>query len=177
LRPITAIAVLLLVGTSLLISGCTTSTTNQTASATTSTATQHDALLEEYLAAYKNELYSDKNESVKAFEIMWINSTSARVETTMHDKTGDLTMNGVLKFIVFPRIPPFQAATQYLDAMNKTAYRMSSTMWISGGLYEKVTGHEPLIYKDYSYSERNQFIHEIAQLDNIVVVSTWEISS
>lgn len=56
LKPITAILVLVLVVASLLVSGCTTSTTNQTSSES-STAT-HDAFLVNYLAAYKNSTYA-----------------------------------------------------------------------------------------------------------------------
>jgi len=76
-KPITAIAVLLLVVASLLVAGCTsnnTSTTNQTP--TSSTAT-HDTFLEKYLGVYKNGTYSDNNLTVKAYEVTWINSTAA----------------------------------------------------------------------------------------------------
>src|SRR5664279_5069158 len=121
-KPITAIVVLLLVVASLLVSGCTTQTdniaTNQTPSTTTSTAT-HDAFLEKYLAAYKNTSYANKNTSIKAWEVTWINSTSARLEWTVFGNSTNGTYNYQETYLVFPTT---QDATNYLNATNKTAY-------------------------------------------------------
>jgi outer membrane PBP1 activator LpoA protein len=174
LKPITAIIVLLLVVASLLVAGCTTSTNNQTPSATPSTAT-HDAFLEKYLAEYKNVSYADKNISFKAWEVMWINSTSARLEETLVNKSTNGTFNYIQTFTVFPTS---QEATNYLNAMNKTEYRLASTQYTSGGAYENATGRAPQIYKQYVWNEGNPFniseyqYHRIEQTDNIVVVLT-----
>jgi hypothetical protein len=171
-KPITAIIVLLLVVASLLVAGCTTSTTNQTPSASTAT---RDAFLEKYIAAYKNVTYSDKNESVKAFEVTWINSTSARVEDTTFNKTSNLTVNVVKTVMVFPTS---QDATNYLNAMNKTAYSLASTIYPSGGAYQKASGNTPQIYKRYEWNEGNPFniseykLHGIEQADNLIAVTT-----
>jgi outer membrane biogenesis lipoprotein LolB len=104
-KPITAIVVLLLVVASLLVSGCTTQTdntaTNQTPITTTSTAT-HDAFLEKYLAAYKNTSYANKNTSIKAWEVTWINSTSARLEWTVFGNSTNGTYNYQETYLVFP---------------------------------------------------------------------------
>ena len=176
LKPITAIAVLLLVVASLLVAGCTTSTTsntNQTPSAISSTAT-HDAFLEKYLAAQKNVSYADKNEPVNAWELTWINSTSARLEWTVFNKSLNGTWNYVRTFIVFPTT---QDATHYLNAMNKTAYSLTRTVYESNGTYQQATGHAPQIYKDYQWTENpsSKFEirgHEISQLDNIITMTT-----
>jgi outer membrane murein-binding lipoprotein Lpp len=177
LKSITAIVVLLLVVASLLVAGCTTSTTsntNNTPSATTSTAT-HNATLEKYLSTYKNASYAEKNFSVKAWEVTWINGTSANLEYAFLNKTVNRTVSHVVTWTVFPTT---QDATNYLNAMNKTAYSLASTVYPSGGNYQKVTGHAPAIYKDYIWNEGNPFNiseyknHEIQQLDNLIVTDT-----
>ena len=179
LKPITAIAVLLLVAASLLVSGCTTSntsTTNQTPSASaTSSIAAHNATLENYLATYKNGTYSDKNATVKAYEVTWINSTSARVEQTVLNKTRNVTANVVTTLIIFPTT---QAATNYINAMPKTNYSLASTQYPSGGAYQIATGHAPTVYKSYEWNEGNPFNiseykqHAIQQLDYLVATST-----
>jgi hypothetical protein len=165
---------------SLLVSGCTTSTTNQTPStnATSSTAAAHDAFLEKSLATYKNLSYSDSNWSVRAWELTWINSTSALLQDTWLNKTTNVTEAWDETFIVFPTI---QEATNYLNAMNMTAYSLASTEYTSGGVYQNVTGHAPQIYKEYVWNEGNPLdisahkLHEIVQTDNIVFVSTKKV--
>jgi len=175
LKSITAIVVLLLVVASLLVSGCTsgtTSNTNQTPSASTAT---HDAFLEKYLAAYKNTSYSDKDRSVRAWELTWINSTSARLEWAFLNKTVNTTGNYVQTLMVFPTT---RDATNYLNAMNKTAYSLASTQYPSEGTFRNATGHAPTVYKEYVWNEGNPFnlsdfkYHDISQLDNIIVVTT-----
>ena len=177
-KSITVLAVLLLVVASLVVSGCTTSTTsniNQTPNANESSPTAHNATLENYLATYKNGTYSDKNATVKAYEVTWINSTSARVEQTVLNKTRNVTVNVVTTLIIFPTT---QAATNYINAMPKTNYSLASTQYPSGGAYQIATGHAPTVYKSYEWNEGNPFNiseyrqHEIQQLDYLVATST-----
>ena len=179
LKPIAAIVVFSLVIASLSVSGCTTSTTNQTPSAsTTSSIATHDAFLEKYLAALKNARYSNNSTSVKAWEVTWINSTSARIQSTMVNKSSNYTWNHDTTYMVFQTS---QDATNYLNAMNMTAYSLYSTNYTSGGAYQKTTGHAPAIYKDYTYNEGNPSNiseykrHDIQQLDNLVVVETRKV--
>ena len=185
LRPIAAIVVVSLVVASLSVAGCTTSTTstnNQTPSAsTTSSTATHDAFLEQYLAALKNARYSNNSTSVKACEVTWINSTSARVGWTMLNKATNNTWSYVDTISV---LPTSDAATQYLNATNKTAYSLVTTQYHSGGgAYQDLTGHAPQIYKDYVWNEGDPSnisaytYHEIEQLDNIVFVITGKILS
>jgi len=163
LKPITAIAVLLLMVASLLIAGCTTSPTSSTIT--------HDAFLEKYVATYKNVSYSDSSRYIKAWNLAWINSTSACLQYTYFNNSDNTAWDYDEIIIVFPMS---QAATQYLDAMNKTAYTLCSTEYAGGGAYQEITGHAPQIYKDYTYNEGNPLntseyrLHEIVQLDNIV---------
>jgi hypothetical protein len=166
------------------IAGCTTtSNTNQTpsaSSATSSAATQHDAFLEKYLIASKNALYSDSNTQVQAWEIDWINGTSAHVQLTALNKTLGRTVNIDQTFTVFPTT---QDATNYVNAMNLAAYRLASTAPPSGGPYQNVTGHAPQIYKAYTNTEGSPLnisdikIHVVQQADNIVAVQTAKILS
>ena len=174
-KSITTITVLLLVVASLLVAGCTTNTTSNTNQTPTSSAATNDAFLEWYLAEYKNVSYANTNLSHKAWELTWINSTSARLEYTFFNKTANMSFNHLQTYIVFPTT---QDATNYLNAMNKTAYSLISTQYISGGAYQKLTGHTPTVYKEYKWNEGNVNIlseytaHEIAQLDNLIDIHT-----
>jgi len=176
-KSITAITVLLLVVASLLVAGCTSSTTNQTP--TLSTAT-HDAFLENYLAGIKNVSYADKGLSYKAWEVTWINNTSARLEDTSLNKTTNTTVNEVATFTIFPTA---QDATNYLNTLNKTAYSLASTDASSAKGYQNVTGHAPQVYKAYQWNEGNPLnlsefkVHAIIQYDNIVKIATGKILS
>jgi len=186
LKPITTIAVLSLLFASLLVAGCTTSTTsttnntNQTTStATTSTAATHDAFLEKYLAAIKNVTYANSSWNVSAWKLEWINSTSAHLQDAMRVKTANQTLSYDTTYTVFPTT---QDATNYLNAMNKAAYSLSSTTY-TGTAYQKATGHEPQVYKNYVWNEGSPSNiseykrHEISQLDNfIVIINSWKIS-
>jgi hypothetical protein len=189
LKPITAIAVLLLVVASLLVAGCTTSTTsntNQTPSATSSTAT-HDAFLVKFIDAFKNRVYSDKNYSIKAWDLTWINGTSARVELTMQGNTtttANYTANMVITCTAFPTS---QDATNHLNTMNKTGYSLvtsqcsNSSSSASGGAYQDASGHAPQICKDYERSEGNSSSiseyreYHIYQLDNLIIEATLKL--
>jgi len=78
-------------------------------------------------------------------------------------------------FIVFPTT---QDATNYLNAMNKTAYSLASAIYPSGGTYTKVTGHAPQVYKSYEWMEGSVFdisafrYHIIEKADNLVNIGT-----
>jgi hypothetical protein len=167
IRKLIAIIVLVMVA-SLSIAGCITNNSNQTPSATSSAAIQHDAFLETYLAAYKNVIYASNSTHVKAWELDWINSTSARLQLTELNKSTNATLAWDAIFKVFPTT---QDATNYVNTMNLTAYSLASTEYPSGGAYQNVTGHAPQIYKAYVSNEINR-VHWIEQLDNIVCVYT-----
>ena len=179
LKPITAIIVLSLVIASLLVAGCfsTPSDTHQTpsASATLSTAT-HDAFLEKHVAAFKNTTTSDNNVNFTAWEVTWINSTSARIQDTSTNKTTNATWSYVRTFIV---LPTTQDATNYLNAMKTANYSLSSTVYrSSGGAYRSVIGNAPTVYKYYEWNEGNPLNisefrdHNIIQTDNIISIET-----
>jgi len=179
LKPITAIIVLFLVVASLLVAGCTTSTNNQTssASATPSTAT-HDTFLEKFLAAYKDTQYSNKSRQIKAYEVEWINGTSARLQHTFVYKPSNYTNYTDALDTTFIVFPTTQDATNYVNAMNKTAYSLASTQYTDspGGLaYQNVTGHAPQIFKAYQQNVGYLEMKEIHQADNIVYVGAAKI--
>jgi hypothetical protein len=186
-KPITAIIVLFLVVASLLVAGCTTSTTsntNQTPSATSSTAT-HDAFLEKFLATLKGSWYADKNWTIYAWEVTWINSTSARLNYTYKLNTTSSTQRANVDVMV-TAFPTTQDATNYLNAMNKTAYNLTRTDCSNSssgpsGAYQDVTGHAAQICKDYERSTgnsssssdiRNSKTYIIYQLDNLIMEGT-----
>lgn len=177
LKPIAAtMTVLLVVVASLLVSGCSTTTNNTNQPSATTAA--HDAFLESYIAAYKSNRTADNVSQLKAWDVTWINSTSARVQYSALNKSTNQTMALDEMFIVFPAS---QDATNYLNTMNLTAYSLASTQYPAGGAYEVVTGHGPQTYKEYIWNEGSPFniseytLHEIVQLNNIIVTITGKI--
>ena len=174
LKPITAIIVLFLVVASLLVAGCTTSTTSNTNQTPTSSTATHEAFLEKYLAAYNNTTHSDKNRKFTVWDVTWLNSTSLRIESTQRNLTTNYTWNVVDNIMLFPTT---QDATNYLNAMNKTAYSLASTQYVSGA-YQNVAGHAPTVYKAYEWLDGNvnnisEYKHHIIQqVDNIIFVTT-----
>ena len=164
---------------SLSVAGCTTTSNTTNNTNQTTSAAAHNATLEKYLAAYKSVYSSDTNESLQAWQLTWINSTSANLLETVLNKTTNVTDAWVETIMLFPTT---QDATNYVNAMNLTAYSLASTESQSGGLYQNVTGHAPQIYKQYEYSEGSVLLgdyklHEILQLDNIVTVATGKLLS
>ncbi len=180
IRKLLAIIVLVMVA-SLSVAGCTTTNnTTQTSSAAPKAATQHDAFLEKYLTTYQNLRYSNSSLDFKAWELTWINSTSARLQETVLAKTTNRTVSYDETFILFPTTLD---ATNYLNAMNTTAYSLASTEYTGGGAYQGATGHAPQIYKQYVWNEGNPSniseyeFHMIEQIDTMVAVTTAKILS
>jgi type IV pilus biogenesis protein CpaD/CtpE len=177
-KPITAIAVLLLIVVSLLVAGCTTSNTSTTNQTSTPSTATHDAFLEKYLAEYKNG--TSKNYTIKAWEVTWVNSTTARIVWADVNKTTNNTVSRVTTVMAFPTT---QAATSYFNAMNRTAYSIASTQYPSGGAYQRVAGHAPTVYKDYVWNEGDPanisvFVyHDIQQIDNLIITYTAKVLS
>jgi hypothetical protein len=152
-------------------------------SATSSTSgtstTTHNAFLEQYIAAYKNTEEADSSQHVQAWEVTWINDTAARVQITVLNTTSNLTGSTDETFMV---LPTTQDATNYVNAMNLTAYSLASTEY-TGGIYQAVTGHAPQVYKEYSYTEGSALdlsqyqLHTITQADNFVATQTGKFLS
>jgi hypothetical protein len=182
---------LILIGSLVLvsISGCTSSTSNPTATpsatpSTTSSAaptgvTQHDAFLEKFITAYKAAQYSDPGQHVQAWQLDWINSTSARIQFTVLNYSENLTLNSDGTITVFPTT---QDATSYVNSMNLTAYSLARTEPKSD-TFQNATGHAPQIYKEYTYTEGStsnlsQYVaHGITQGDNLVYLQTVKFLS
>jgi hypothetical protein len=85
--------------------------------------------------------------------------------------------------MIFTAFPTTQDATNHLNAMNKTAYRLASTKCgnASSGApraYQNATGHAAQICKDYersvgtSSSSLDYRMYIIYQLDNLLIEAT-----
>jgi len=159
---------------SLSVAGCTTTSNTTNNTNQTTSAAAHNATLEKYLAAYKSVYSSDASESLQAWQLTWINSTSANLLETVLNKTTNVTDAWVETIMLFPTT---QDATNYVNATNMTNYSLASTVY-SAGAYQNVTGHAPQIDRDYVWNEGNPSniseyrFHEITQLDNLVWLST-----
>jgi hypothetical protein len=178
MKPLTlaicvAVIVALIIGTC----GCTSSSNTTTPSASSSAApsatTQPSAFLENYLAAYKAEQYSNTSQFITAWQITGVNSTSANLQWTAQDNSTGQTLNYIITYTLFPTT---QDATNYINAMNLTAYSLASTIY-TGGAYQNATGHAPQVYKEYVYEEGsllsgNAQLHAIQQADNLASVTT-----
>ena len=181
-KSITAITVLLLVVVSLSTAGCVqTPPMAPTPTPSASTAT-HDAFLERFLTAFKDSWYADKNYSTDAWEVTWINNTSARLEMTAGANTTATTQTANF-VMIFTAFPTTQDATNHLNAMNKTAYSLASTKCENSsggapGAYKNVTGHAPQICKEYDRSEGASSSsldyrrYAIVQYDNLIMEIT-----
>jgi hypothetical protein len=136
--------------------------------------------LEKIVDAYKNNTYSDKNATIRAWEVTWINSTAARVQVAIHSGSINRTFSADSTFILFPTT---QDATNYLNAMNKTAYSLASTTYPSGSYYHKAVGHAPQTFKSYEWMEGSALdisafrIHRIEQSDDLIVTYTAKLLS
>jgi hypothetical protein len=112
--------------------------------------------------------------SLQAWEVTWINSTSARIQWAALNTTTNVTEAWVETIMLFPTI---QGATNYVNATDLTNYSLANTVY-SAGAYQNVTGHAPQIDRDYVWNEGNPSniseyrFHEINQLDNTVWLST-----
>jgi hypothetical protein len=142
-----------------------------TANATPSAAA-HDTFLASYLAQYKDTVYSSGKYDVKAWNVEWLNRTSARLQLTAYVKSDDQTVTENRTYVVFPTT---EDATAYVRGLDKTGYNLKSTEYTSG-TYEKVRSHVPQVYLDYERYDGNPaniseyHAHEIWQMDNLVVV-------
>jgi hypothetical protein len=182
IKPIAVITVLLLVVASLLVAGCTSNNTSPTNQTPTSSTATHDAFLERFLTAFKDSWYADKNYSTDAWEVTWINNTSARLEMTAGANTTATTQTANF-VMIFTAFPTTQDATNHLNAMNKTAYSLASTKCENSsggapGAYKNVTGHAPQICKEYDRSEGASSSsldyrrYAIVQYDNLIMEIT-----
>jgi hypothetical protein len=144
--------------------------TNLAPRVTPSTVTR-DAFLEKYLAALKNSLYTDKNYSYSVWEVTWINSTSARLEMTAREISTATAYTVVTTYTV---LPTTQDATDYLNAMDKTAYSLHGTQCSSSSspvrAFLAATGHAPQICTDYMRSVGDNEYY-IDQVDNLIAVT------
>ena len=125
------------------VAGCTTNTTNQTATSTPSTAASHDAFLEKYVSQYYN--YTQKNYTLKAWDVNWLNSTTVNVVSTIENKTSQGVSSENMTIMHFKSTDD---ATAYFNKLNITGYTLYQNIY-SGGVYQDVTGHKPVPYKEY----------------------------
>ena len=166
MKPLTFAACITIIAALLIgTCGCTSSnqTSNQTPIASQSAAAQQNTLLQNYLAAYKNQVYSNNNLQITRWELDWVNNTAATLQLTELNKTSNQTTRVNATYEVFPTT---QDATNYVNAMNLTGFSLS-TVYPGAGAYQNATGHAPQTYKQYELDDGNQHI-VITQIDNLI---------
>jgi len=168
LKPITVIAVLLLVVASLSASGCTNPESTAKVIHDTSAASNPDAFLKKLLDTYERIAFATVNDKVTVWNVTWLNNTSARVTSTMVNSTQPITYNESDLFIIFPTP---KGATDQVNSLNKTAYKLDNIG--PDVVYTEAKGQAPQVYARYSWYEGNNITHAIQQFDNVVEISTW----
>jgi hypothetical protein len=170
LEPIAVIAILSLVAASLLVTGCTTSTTsntNQTASSS------HDATLSQLVnsqSAYFNNS-SPQGTAYPEFQLTWLNDTAVRVAITGINSTNQTQKISEL-FLAFKTT---NDATTYVQSIkgstppNADNYSELGTSARQLIPYEQVTGHAPTVFTDYTGNSANDTA--VWQYDNVVVTA------
>ena len=174
-KPVTAIAVLLLVVASLLVSGCTTSTTsntNQTPSASTATA-------RDYAQNYLNVTISSlsKNETLANQKIVDNGTDTVMLSYAITNKTSQpiLYTNGFTTTfgLNVKRFSSVNEATRFYEqtSLGFTPYQPT----LNASIYKTTTGHNPTINNE---SRRLNSITQASiatQQDEFVVWGTASI--
>ncbi len=156
----------------IVIAGCTSPLTNPSPSASKATSL-HDAALENYLSALQQ--VEQQNYTIKAWNVSWTNSTTAELEFIAQKQT-EVSNTSIYTKVELIHFASPDAATDYINSINKTDYSLSSTAYAQGGAYDRARGHAPSIFKEYQRSSDEAFfsvsVDKIAQYDDIVWVST-----
>ena len=148
-KPIATIAVLLILVTSLSITGCTNNTTN---TATSPSPQAHDATLERYINVTKQAEYNNKTKEILAWLVTWNNDSSVTILETVKNRTDNSSVSGNTTLINFQSN---QDATNYLSAFDKSDYSLISTSFKTSDAptLRNVTGHDPSVYAEYIKTE------------------------
>ena len=178
LKPITAVAVLLLVVTSLSVAGCTNNTTN---TATSPSPQAHDATLEKYVNVTKQAEYGNKTKEILAWLVTWNNDSSVTILETVKNRTDNSSVSGNTTLINFQSN---QDATNYLNAFDKSDYSLISTSFKTSDAptLSNVTGHVPSVYAEYIKTEGSIFdltykATLLMQYDTIIVIQSAKLLS
>lgn len=166
---------------SLSVAGCTSSVSNQSGGqASPSVTSQHNATLERFANALRQDAYGNPSNTVRTWDVTWNNDTNVTVLfDILASGTGNASANGTSSgtntMLIFPTT---QDATNFLDAFNKTDYHAGYADYKSSSTssdYYNATGHYPSVYKDYTYingsiSSGSAKAYVIEQFDNIVLL-------
>jgi hypothetical protein len=175
LKPITVVAVLLLVVGSLSVAGCTTDVpvevkvgpanqaTNQAGYvSTTYPASGRSQLVQGCVEYYRHIEYIGGH--YDPYNVTWINNTAANTVGTV--KNGEGYMKSVrtvnMTFIHFPTVA---AASAYFDSL-RPLYLEKST-YISGVPYDKITGTLPTVTKEVK-NTNNHNTNTLTQQDALI---------
>jgi predicted membrane-bound mannosyltransferase len=178
LKPTTAIVVLLLVVTSLLVSGCTTNTTSPSPSPTptptpTSTPSVHNAVLEKTVRERQNEWLVATGYTVES-RVVWHSNNSVTMFATQTRSEPEDALSGNETLIAFPTTLD---ATNYLNAFDKSKYSLESTTYNRTHDLFPVVIDNLQTYQQWHYLVSTTPFKEvhIKQYDNIIQIQKiWE---
>jgi len=165
-KPITAIAVLLLVVASLLVSGClqpevTLSPANQATTTNQASKTSPHGLVQALL---------DNDGEMSSYRprvsVEWLNDTTAHEHFVRND--GDSIMTTDITYAAFPNTA---AASTYFDSL-RSKYPIKPTHSITHRVYlNLVTGNQPTVIKGLETYDSN---HYLAQEDTVVEQESFQ---
>ncbi len=171
MRLRSAIMIMFFAISTLAIAGCASPFANPSPSISQAQSL-HDAALESYLNALQQ--VEQQNYTMKTWNVSWKNSTTAELELTAQKQTS-LSNASIRTKVDLIHFASPDAATEYVNSLNKTGYSLSSAAYEQGGAYDRARGHAPTIYKEYQRNSDEAFfsvsVDKIAQYDDIVLVS------
>ncbi len=156
----------LALGGSVLIVGCTAPTTPAPSPSPSPAAEQRDPLLENYV----NSLHIALGEgtTLSSWQVTWENNSAVHVQVQKEDAVlnRNLTENQTIM-----RFSSIDAATQYVDTLDKTGYVVTSNVTSAETkLYQGITGTTPTVYRDYVQIKlRGPTYNNIKQINDIVI--------
>jgi predicted small secreted protein len=159
LKPITAIAVLLLVVASLLVTGCINNTTNNQASDITKyPTTGHSALL--------SAIVDRDNESRnwESYNVNWYNNTVVKVHGTVHFTDRIMTEDNV-----YTQFPTVEAANKSFDSL-RPQYPVKSKYTVQEIYSVLVTGKTPSVFKSAESTDGDSYL---LQEDTVICQRTF----
>jgi hypothetical protein len=162
------------------VAGCTSPTTTSPSpstatSATTSTAGTRDAFLDQFVVSLERELRNDT--TVSAWAAKWHNDSAVSIQTQFRNVSSNQDLNWNITVIRFATI---DSATAYVN--NNTAglvtTNLTKVISLPYRAYELTKGSAPAVYNAWiDFKIRDRKLDTIQQMDDIVIIDSWNISS
>ncbi len=155
------------------------STMTSTATARTSspsssgTTTSRDATVEKFVDETHNELMK-KDYNLQTWDVKWLNNTMVKMTYSVKLNAGSavLTLDQTKTLL---RLKSTEAATAYLDSLDRAGYEQSKETYPGGGFYDKAVGHNPTVFRMYQ-KQSDSKVYSLAQLDDTILYAETSVT-